>query len=92
MKNIRIFYLETCPYCINARKALAELIEEDPRYREIGIEWIEESREPVLADQYDYYHVPAVFIGDRKLYEASPAHGYDAIKRNMRAALDAAEG
>ena len=53
-------------------------------------EMIEESRQPELADQYDYYNVPAIYVGDRKLYEAKPFDSYDVIKENLQAALDVA--
>ena len=32
MKKIMLFYLETCPYCKNAYKAMEELIKENVRY------------------------------------------------------------
>ena len=64
MKEIEIFYLAGCPYCKNARKAIAELTEENPAYAGIGLRWIEESEEPALADARDYYSVPSLFFGD----------------------------
>lgn len=90
MKNLTIFYLEGCPYCRNARRALGELTAENADYGKVGIEWIEETRRPELAEQYDYYHVPAVFCGKDKLYEAHPSEGYAECRENMRAALEAA--
>ena len=88
MKEIEIFYLAGCPYCKNARKAIAELTEENPAYAGIGLRWIEESEEPALADARDYYSVPSLFFGDEKLYEAHFTHSYDTIKQNIRAAFD----
>ena len=32
MKPVEIFYLPGCPYCVKAKKAAAELKEEDERY------------------------------------------------------------
>ena len=86
--DIRIFYFPTCPYCRNAKKAIEELTEENTDYQKIEIEWVDEHKNPVLADQYDYYYVPTVFYGDKKLYEASPAHSYEDIKENIRRAFD----
>ena len=43
MKEIELFYLKTCPYCRNAKRAIDELIEENPAYADIQIDWIEES-------------------------------------------------
>lgn len=88
-KKLTLFHLADCPYCHKARRAFEELQSEEPAYRAVEVEWVEEREQPALADRYDYYHVPAVFAGERKLYEASPGEGYDEIKANIRRALDA---
>ena len=90
MTKLTLFYQETCPYCIHAKKAIHEIREEDPAFSSIEIDWIEETRRPALAEQYDYYYVPAVFYGKKKLYEASPLHNYTAVKKHIRAAFHAA--
>lgn len=89
MKKLTLFYLENCPYCINARRALAELVQEEPAYGQVPVEWIEESRQPQLAERYDYYYVPTIYDGEEKLYEANPTESYADCKKNVRAALDA---
>ena len=89
MKEIELFYLTHCPYCIKARKAVEELTEEDPAFAGLNIRWIEESREPALAGSRDYYYVPSLFCEGKKLYEASPAEGFTEIKENIRAAFNA---
>ena len=89
MKKITLFYLENCPYCHNARRALEELKKENPAYEEVSVDWIEESKEPKLAAQYDYYYVPTIYDGEKKLYEARPSESYEDCKENVRAALDA---
>ena len=38
MKDLKIFYFPTCPYCKKAKQAVEELQEENPKYREIGKE------------------------------------------------------
>ena len=86
MKKLRIFYLEGCPYCAMARRAVRELAGE-PEVAGSEIEWIDERAEAELADAYDYYYVPSVFDGDRKLYEARPSHGYGDVLAGIRAAL-----
>ena len=43
MCEIEIFYLIGCPYCNNARKAVAELLKEDPAYQALSLRWIEEN-------------------------------------------------
>ena len=87
MPKATIFYLTNCPYCRNAQRAVRELQAEDPACAGLEIEWIEESQQPALADSYDYYRVPSVFLGREKLYECSPADDYDAIKAGLRAAF-----
>ena len=90
MKELELFYLRGCPYCVNARKAITELLEETPAFGEIAIHWIEESEEPALVTGRDYYYVPSLFFRGEKLYEAKPSHGYEDIKGNIRAALERA--
>lgn len=90
MKEIELFYLSHCPYCIKARKAVDELMAENPAFAGLHVKWIEEDEEPELAASRDYYCVPSLFFQGKKLYEASPAHGYDTIKENIRSAFTAA--
>ena len=88
MKEIELFYLSSCPYCRNAKKAIGELTQENPAYGEIKIDWIEESERPEIAEQRDYYSVPSIFWQGKKLYEAHFTHSYADIKRNIRTAFD----
>lgn len=88
MKDVKIFYFPTCPYCIKAKRAVEELKEENPAYRAITINWVNEHKDVALAEQYDYYYVPSVFYGEEKLYEASPSHSYEDIRENIRRAFD----
>lgn len=89
-KGLTIFHMTGCPYCRKARQALDELREENPAYRGVSIEWIEENEQPEVADRYDYYSVPSIFRGTEKLYEARPTDPYEFIKENVKRALDAA--
>jgi len=88
MKEIELFYLSSCPYCRNAKRAIEELGNENPAYKDIAIDWIEESEQPALAGQRDYYSVPTIFWQGEKLYEAHFTHSYDTIKQSIRAAFD----
>ena len=88
MREIEIFYLTGCPYCNNARKAVAELMADDPAYRALSLRWIEENEEQDLANSRDYYRVPSLFHNGDKLYECSPFHSYEAIKAYIRDAFD----
>ena len=88
MKKITMFYLDDCGYCAKARQALDELYAENPAYRQVELEKIEESRQPELAEQYDYYAVPSFFDGKEKLYEAHLFMSYEAIRDEVRKVLD----
>ena len=90
MADVTIFELALCPYCHKARKALKALRAENPAYAGVEVRWIDENLHRDLADQYDYWYVPSVFQGTRKLYEADPSQGYEEIKASLRAALDEA--
>ena len=37
MKELELFYLHGCPYCVKARKAIGELLQENPSFGEIAI-------------------------------------------------------
>lgn len=71
MKDLTLFYLETCPYCKRARAYMQELCEEDPKYAKIPVNMIEERQQKVLADSYDYYYVPCYYVNGEKLAEGS---------------------
>ena len=88
--KLTILYLEHCPYCNSAKQAIEELRAENPAYQGVDIEWVEESQEPQIANQYDYYYVPSVFMGQDKLFESSPTNNYSAVKRYIQRAMDKA--
>ena len=88
MKPITMFYLENCGYCAKARRALDELYAENPAYKEVPLTMIEESREPALADTYDYYAVPSFFDGKTKLFEAHLFMSYEDIRDEVKKVLD----
>ena len=90
MPTLTIFYLSHCPYCKNAKRAVMELFTEDPAYTALELQWVEESEQPEIADRYDYYRVPSVFMGKEKLYEANPSQNYESIKASLKAAFDRA--
>ncbi len=90
MKNVLYFYLNGCPYCRNANKAIDTLLAEEPKYADVQIDRVEENAHPEIADRYDYYRVPTMYIDGEKLYEAKPGQGYEEIKANVKRVLDAA--
>lgn len=66
---MKIFILEKCPHCLNARQWIEELCNENPKYKEIEIEYIDEKKQSEIADQYDYYYVPSIYVEDKKVHE-----------------------
>ena len=87
MKELDLFYLTNCPYCRNAAKAIEALVKEEPVLGNVPIRRIEESQQPELTAGRDYYYVPTIFMGEKKLYEARPGQDYETIKENVRRAL-----
>ena len=83
MKDLLLFYRDDCGYCHKAHRAMDELMEETPAYRELNITRIEETQQPELADQYDYYAVPTFFMEGEKLFEAHIGMSYEAIKAEV---------
>ncbi len=91
MKKVTYFHLDTCPYCRQADEVLAELIAENPEYGKVEFEKINEYEHPEIADQYDYYANPSMFIGKEKIYESylfetreeCRAHVLEVLKRAM---------
>ena len=73
MKNITAFYMNGCPYCKGAKEALAELIEENPAYRQVAVDWYEESEHPEVVQGHSYYYVPSMFIGTENSTKPSRA-------------------
>ncbi|MCD8116990.1 MAG: glutaredoxin [Oscillospiraceae bacterium] len=70
MKKVTYFHMDTCPYCIQADKVITELIQEHPAWAAVEFEMIDETVHPEIADRYDYYANPCMFIGEEKLYES----------------------
>lgn len=69
MKPITLFYLEKCPFCKKAFRYIEELQTEHPELKTVEIQTIEESRQPDVANQYDYYYVPTFYLEGEKLHE-----------------------
>ena len=90
MCKITYFLIRTCPYCIHANRAIAELREENAAYRELEIEKVYEEENPDVIARYDYYYVPCMFLGDAKIYEADPSQDYADIKACVKCVFDRA--
>ena len=85
MKEITYFYMKGCPYCIKADRYIEELIKETPEFSQVKITMIEENENRKLADSYDYYYVPCLWIGKEKLHEGAATK--DGIRRVLEKAL-----
>ena len=70
MKKVTYFHMDTCPYCIQADRVIEELVREHPEWAAVEFERIDENEHPEIADRYDYYANPSMFIGQEKLYES----------------------
>ena len=84
MKDLTMFYLESCPYCRRARQYMDELCRENPEYANIPLTMVEERQQKELADSYDYYYVPCYYAGKEKLAEGA------LDKAGVKAVFDAA--
>lgn len=78
----KMFYMEGCPYCKMAFEIMKEL-DENPIYKGVIIEKIEENKEPEKTVGYDYYYVPTFFVGDEKVYEASSSHSREFMTEKI---------
>ena len=85
MKKIKVFYLENCPHCRRAFKILDELQARNPKYSELDIECIDESKEVQVANAHDYYLVPTFYVDGVKIHEGVPT--MEKIEEVLRKAL-----
>lgn len=72
MREVKMMVLDGCPYCRQAFQMMDELKSEHPDYRDVGIDVIEENREPEKTEGYDYWYVPTFFVGGKKIMEGVP--------------------
>ena len=88
MKKITLIKLEGCPYCAAAFKAIDELKND---FSPPELEVIDENHQPELAGKFDdYYYVPTMYVGGKKIYEAHPGETYDECLANVRKVFEAA--
>jgi len=84
MKEITYFYLAGCPFCRAADRMIDELASENPEFAKIPVKKIEERENAALANQYDYFYVPCLWIENKKLHEGA------ATKQKLRSVLEEA--
>ena len=90
MRKITMFHIQDCKYCDFARKAIPELREEFPEYRDVEIDMVDENEHPEIIANYDYQAVPTFFVGRDKIFEAALFMPYETIKDGVKQAFDAA--
>lgn len=90
MKELTMFYLESCPYCKRARAYMEELCAENPAYAQIPVKMVEERQQKALANSYDYFYVPCFYMGEEKLAEGGM--NKEDVKRVFDEALQAQNG
>lgn len=71
MKPVRMFILRGCPYCRNALQWMDELMKQNPAYKDIPMEIIDESEQYALANAHDYFLVPTWYVAGVKVHEGA---------------------
>jgi len=85
MKSITMFETSWCPYCKQAHRLMEELIQENPKYKDLDIKVIDEELHPEISRQYNYYYVPTYFLVDEKVHEGIPSK--DIIRKIFEQAI-----
>ncbi len=72
MKPIIMFETSWCPHCRQAHKFMDELMHENPKYKELDIQVIDEELQPEIAKKFNYYYVPTYYLESEKIHEGVP--------------------
>ena len=86
MKPVKLFYLKNCPFCKKALRYIEGARAAHPELAAVGIEMIEESEQPELADTFDYYYVPTFYVGGVKVHEGWVYP--EEVEKILRSALE----
>lgn len=89
MAKLKLFYLPRCPFCKKALAYIDELKEENPAFKGVEIEMIDESAEPELAEKYDYYYVPTFYQNEKKVHEGGIFK--EEVRNLLQSAIDGTE-
>ena len=88
MKKITLIKMEGCPYCAAAFKAIDAI---KKNYSAAELEIIDQNFQPQLAEKFtDYYYVPSMYVGGKKIYEAHPGESYDECLANVKKVFEVA--
>lgn len=85
MKDVKLFYQETCPYCKKALKWMDEVKQEYPELQAVQVEMIEERKNPEISDSYDYWYVPTFYVDGKKVHEGMASK--EIVENVLRSAL-----
>ena len=86
MKKITMFTMEACPYCVDARRWMSEILESDAKYKDIELVIIDEVEKPELAAKFDYYYVPTYYLDGQKVHEGIAS--FEIVKKIFDSALN----
>ena len=90
MKEILGFHLHHCPSCANAFRAIEELQAENPAFKEIKINWVEDQDAVELFKTHPYEYYPNLWFDLDKQYEAQPGESYEQTKSLIKAVFEKA--
>ncbi len=86
MKKIKLFKLKYCGFCREALGYLDECLQDNPAYRQLDIEIIDEAEQRRLANAHDYYYVPTFYVDGVKVHEGPVCR--DDVERVLRQACE----
>lgn len=86
MKQVKLFYLKSCPFCKKALRYIDQAKAAHGELAAVEIEMIEESEQPELADTFDYYYVPTFYVDGVKVHEGGIYP--DEVEGVLRKALE----
>jgi len=81
MKRITFLHWIICPYCMQAKKAMKELMAENSSYSEVSVEWIDTMIHPTKPGEFEHYYVPAMFVEGEKYMKDTPVKTMKVAKR-----------
>ena len=72
MKQVILFIIKSCPYCIMANKFMKQIFKENPQFKDVPLRIVDENEQKAIADQYNYYYVPTYYVDGVKMHEGVP--------------------
>lgn len=85
--GLLMFEKKGCPYCQMAKELIDELKAADSTFAKVPVIIVDEDEKPTISRRFTYYHVPSIFLGEQKLYEAAPGVNRHDMKENIRSCL-----